>query len=199
MEELISKKEAKELMELEGETRGTTFKEDRDFILYKRGKEGWEKVKKTLIDLGYPIKFEDFHGWQFYPVGLEGLMLLLMKRILNFKDEEIEECGFFGSRSSFIIKIFFSHFVSIKMFAEQGPVIWNKYYTKGALKLKELNEGKRQAILVIEDFRLHPLHCLQLKGYFRGIVKMITGGEVTCEETKCIFRGDDHHEFLIKY
>jgi len=199
MEEFISEKELKELMEIEGDTRGTTFKEDYDFILLKRGKEGLEKIKEVLVNLGNPIKFEEVHGWEFYPVGLEALMLLLMKKVLNFGDDEIEECGFFGSRSSLIMKIFFSHFVSIKMFADQSPVMWKKYYTRGILKVKEFNENKKQAILTIENFSLHPLHCLQLKGYFRGIVEMIVNGKVVCEETKCFHRGDPLHEFTIKY
>jgi len=199
MEEFISKKELKELMEIEGDTRGTTFKEDYDFILLKRGKEGLEKIKEALANLDNPIKFEEIHGWEFYPVGLEAFMLILMKKVLNFGDDEIEECGFFGSRSSLIMKIFFSHFVSVKMFANQAPVMWKKYYTRGILKVKEFNEEKKQAILTIEDFCLHPLHCLQLKGYFRGIVEMIVNSKVTCEEIKCVHRGDLLHEFLIEY
>ncbi|MFA4998959.1 MAG: hypothetical protein WC514_02980 [Candidatus Paceibacterota bacterium] len=199
MEELISKNELEELMKIKGETRGTTFKEDEDFILQERGKEGMEKMKEALVKLGCPIKFEDIHGWEFYPVGLEAVMLLLMKRLLGFGDDKIEECGFFGSRASFIIKVFLSHFVSIKMFAKQAPVMWNKYYTLGSLKIKELSEDNRQAIIAVEDFCLHPLHCLQLKGYFRGILGMIISQKVTCEEIKCIHKGDACHEFLIKY
>jgi hypothetical protein len=199
MEEFILEKELKELMKIEGDTRGTTFKEDYDFILLKRGKEGLEKIKEALVKLGNPIKFEEVHGWEFYPVGLEALMLLLMKKVLNFGDDDIEECGFFGSRSSLIMKIFFSHFVSVKMFADQSPIMWKKYYTRGTLKVKEFDEDKKQAILIIENFNLHPLHCLQLKGYFRGIVEMIVNSKVVCEETKCVHRGDPFHEFTIKY
>jgi len=199
MDELILEKEIKELISAKGETRGVTFQNYEGFILQEKGKEGMEKMKEALTKFGCPINFEGLHGWEFYPVGLEAVILLLMKKFFNFGDDKIEESGFYGSRSSFIIKVFLSHFVSMKKFASQAPEMWNKFYTEGALRIMEIDEAKKQAIIIVEDFRLHPLHCIQLCGYLRGVIEMITSSKVTCEELKCIHKGDEYHEFLIKY
>jgi len=195
----VSEKEFKEMMATKGETRGVTFKNYEGFILQEKGKEGVKKMEEALAQLGYPMKFGELHGWEFYPLGLEAVILVLMKRLFDFGDDKIEESGFFASRVGFIIKIFLSHFVSMKKFVEQAPVIWRKFYSEGVLDLKELNEEKRYAIATVRDFPLHPLHCIQLIGYLRGVVEMITGGKVTCEETKCFFKGDGYHEFIVRY
>ncbi|GAI52915.1 unnamed protein product, partial [marine sediment metagenome] len=31
------------------------------------------------------------------------------------------------------------------------------------------------------------------------IIQMIVGSKVTSEETKCVHRGDEYHEFLLKW
>lgn len=199
MEGIIPKDEAEGLMHIKGEVRGIAIKSHGDFIKKEKGEEGLEKVEKTMASLGYPLDYSKLVPWGFYPVGLEILELLVIKKLFNFEDQKFEEIGAFGSRTSFILKIFFKYFGSIKKIAEKAPEIWKKYYTIGDLKVKTLDEKKKYIILALDNLFLHPIHCLHLKGYFSSVVKMVIGKNVNCEEIFCPHRGGQYHEFLIKW
>ena len=56
------------------------------------------------------------------------------------------------------------------------------------------------SILRLKGFSLHPIYCIYLGGYFRGVTQMLVKTpRLTFEETKCTFRGDEYHEYLIKW
>jgi len=199
MEEIISKDEVKKLMEAEGKVRGVSLKNHREFILKEKGPDGLKIFEEAMVDVGYPLKHKDLQEMSFYPIGLEAVELLVMKKLFDFDDKKIEEMGAFEARLSLVMKIFFKYFVSVKLLAQQAPEMWTKSYTVGSFKVKEWSEKEKYAIITIENFGLHPIHCVQMGGYISSIVKMVVKGSVSYEETKCIYRGDDHHEFLLKW
>lgn len=202
MPDIISQDIAGKLKDVKGEVRGMSIKSHGDFILKEKGKEGLEKLEQMMAELGFPMKHEKIQSWEFYPIGMEVVELLAIKKLFDFNDEKIEEIGSFESISSLVIRIFLRHFISLKTMAEQAPVIWGKYYTVGSLKVEEMSEEKRYAILVLKDFNIHPIYCFHLKGYLSSVLKMVVGGKVTCQETKCFFQGggrDRCHEFLFKW
>jgi len=199
MEQVINKEELEKFTKLNGEVRGIALKSHADFILQQKGKPELDKLEKVLAELGYPIKFEEIKSWDFYPIGIEIIELLTIKRLFNFKDEQFEDIGTFGSVSSFIMKLFMRYFSSIKMVVRQAPSIWRKYYTVGELKVKKLDEKEKYIILTVENLFLHPLHCFHLKGFFSSVVQMVVKEKPSCQETKCVHRGDSHHEFVIKW
>jgi len=198
-EEIISKKIAKELMAIKGETRGLGFKMHGDFVEKKRGKKSLQKLEKAMAELGYPIKYNSVESMNFYPVGTGAVSLLVMKKLFKMEDKEFEEMGMFESKTSLIMRLFTKYFVSIEMMVKQTPVIWEKYYTIGNLKVVKLDKEKKYIILRLQGFALHPVHCIHLKGYFSNIVQMVVNASAKCEEIKCPFRGDKYHEFLIKW
>jgi hypothetical protein len=193
--------ELEKLMKIKGEVRGAVFKTDAGYILKEKGKEGLKKVEEELEKLGYPIKFKEIKTMGFYPVGLRALSLLVVKKVFNFDDEKIKEMGFFATKISLIIKIFIRHFLSAqRVFSREAPRLWKEHYTIGELIPVELNEEKRYAILRVKDFNVHPILCTYLGGYFCGVLQMIEKcSRVTFEERKCTFKGDDYHEYLLKW
>lgn len=199
MTEIISKEIAAKLKSANGEVRGMSIKSHGDFILKEKGKLGLEKLEQLMADLGFPMKYEKLQSWEFYPISMEIVELLAIKKLFGYDDEKIEELGSYESISSLVIKIFIKHFISLKVVAEQAPTIWSKYYTIGRLRVEEVSEEKKYAILILEDFKVHPIYCPHLKGYFASVLKMVIGGKVSCEEIKCPFRGDRYHEFLFKW
>jgi len=199
MEKEIDKEELSKLIKMNGEVRGVALKSHADFILQQKGQIELDKLENILVELGYPIKFKEIKTWDFYPIGIEIIEMLTIKNLFNFEDKKFEEIGTFGSVSSFIMKLFMRYFGSIKMVAKEAPSIWKKYYTIGELKVKELNEKERYIILDVENFFIHPLHCFHLKGFFSSVVQMVTKTNPSCEETKCVHRGDSFHEFVIKW
>ena len=200
MEE-VTKEKIQRLMKIKGEARGVTFAIDRDYILKSKGEDGLKKLEEELVRLGHPIRYKEIETFRYYPVGLRVLSLLAIKKVFKFDDEKIEEIGFFGTRSSLIAKFFIKYVFSLqKVFFQEGQRIWREHWTIGKVIPVELNEEKKYAVLRLKDFDLHPVYCVFLKGYISGLFSLVIKGlKVTCQETKCPFRGDAYHEYLIKW
>jgi len=197
----LTKDVAKKLMEIKGEVRGVVFGIDGAYVLKEKGKEGLKKVEEELEKLSYPIKYGEIETFNYYPVGLRVLSLLAIKKVFNFDDKKIKEMGFFGTKISVIVKFFIKYvFSPKKAFNAQTSRLWREHWTIGDLIPVELNEEKKYAILRLKNFSLHPIYCKYLEGYFPGPFQlMIKISKMTCEETKCTFRGDEYHEYLIKW
>ena len=199
MGQIVAKEKVDELMSIKGETRGISLKDYADYILSEKGEEGLEKLEKAMADLGHPIKYMELDGMKFYPIGLEALTLLVIKGVFNLSDEEIKEMGRCHAKVSILIRLFMKHFFSVKGTAKVVPKMWRSFYSFGDAKTTEVDEEKGYAVLRVEEFKLIPLHCLYFSGYISSILQLIVGKEVKCKERKCVYRGDDYHEFLLEW
>jgi len=201
MEE-TKKEEIKRLMEIEGQVRGVVLKTDAAYVLAEKG-EGWlKKIEEEIEKLGHPLNYQKIKSMDFYPVGLRVLSLLAIKKTLNFDDEKIKDMGLVATKKSLIIKLFVRYFLSVeRVFFQEAPRIWQKHWTRGTLVPVELSEEKKYGLLRLKDFDLHPLYCsVYLCGYFPGILQMLVKSpKITCQETKCSFKGDGWHEYLLKW
>ena len=198
MKRTISKEEFNSLMSLEGKVLGAAIQEFKDFIAEDRGIRGVEDFENAIIALGY-LKIKEIQKNKFYPIGLYAVVLLTMKELFDYNDEKFEEMGAFNAKLSVIIRLFMRFFISLKKAAEAVPRMWRKYYTIGDLEVVSLNEEEQSVNLRLKNFSLHPLHCLIQKGYFSTILQIITKAPVSCDQIKCTHRGDDYHEFLLKW
>ena len=199
MEQIITKETAKKLMEIKGEVRGISFQAEGRYILQEKGEESLKKLEDELAKLGYPIKYNEIKAMDFYPIGLKAITVLTIKKVFGFNEEKLREIGALGTKMPLIIRLFARYLGSIKMAAKGAPMMWRRYYTVGDLKAIDLNEEKRYLILRLENFRLVSFFCSYLRGYFATIIEMIVGKKTSCEETRCIHRGDEYHEFLVKW
>ena len=199
MEEVISKKELDELMRIKGEVKGVAIKENMEFIIKEEGEKGLKKLEDTLAELGFPIKFKEIRAMNFYPLRLDAVTLLTIKRLFNYDDKKFEEMGRFEPKISFIIRIFIKYFVSLEKAAKEVPKMWRQTFTVGELEVGEIEKEKRRGTLQLKNYRLLPIQCQILKGYFASVLEMIVGTRVTCQETKCVYRGDKFHEFSFKW
>lgn len=201
MNQELNEEIAKGLMKIKGKVKGVTLKTDAEYILKEKGEEGLKKVEEELEKLGYPIKYKEVKTMLFYPVGLRALSLLAIKKVFDLEDEKIREMGFLATKRSLIVKLFVRYFLSVKrVFYKEAPKLWSQHFTIGELVPVELNEKKKYAILRLKNFNLHPLYCLYLGGYFCGILDLlIKTPQITFEEAKCAFKGDEYHEYLLKW
>lgn len=199
MEQMISEEEIKELLEVKGEIRGVSIRNTAEFVLREEGKEGLDRLEKAVEDLGHPLVYENIQKMEFYPLGLWGIYMIVMKKIFNYSEDKIKELGAHNVKSSFIIRLFMKYFFSLDKMAKEGPKIWKKYNTAGDLKVADYSNEEKYVVLRIENYHFHPIHCQNLKGYLSAIIQMIVKDKTTCEETKCVYRGDPYHEFLIKW
>ncbi len=196
---LITEKEIEELNKATGEVRGVALKTTSDFILKEEGKEGLEKLEKTMAELGHPIKREEIRAMDFYPLQLWGLYLVIIKKLFNYSKEKMGELGANNAKVSLIIKLFMKYFFSVERLLKEVPRIWSKYYTVGELKIHDYKPEENRAVVRLENFRLHSIFFEDLTGYFSSIVKMVTGKPAKCDLTKSIDRGDNYYEFSIKW
>jgi len=199
MEEILNKEIAQKFMKLEGEARGISFKGEMEYILNEKGPEGLKKLEEEMAKVGVPIKYKEISAMRFYPIGMEIVTMLAIKKVFNFDQEDFRKMGNFESKLSLIIRVFMKHLFSIEEAAKEAPNVWRKNYTIGNLKVAKIDKNEQYAILRVEDFCLHPIICQILEGYFASIGKMIIGKEVSCRETKCMHQGADCHEFLLKW
>ncbi|MBD3208733.1 MAG: hypothetical protein GF370_04770 [Candidatus Nealsonbacteria bacterium] len=199
MEKEITKETVESLMNSEGEVLGIGPKSDFEYIKHRFGNEGVEKLEAELERLGHPLKHHTLKDRKFYPIGTQGLIVTAMRNVFDLSDEDFQEVGEFSARLPLIMRVFMKYFFSIETVAREAPRMWRRYYTKGDFKVSEIDKEGKKAVIKISDFNLTPILCETFKGYFRGVVQMVVKGKATCEELKCPHRGDEHHEFLIRW
>ena len=201
MQEELTEKSIQKLMEIKGRINGVPFKTDMEFVLKEKGEEGLKKLEEELKRMKHPIEYKKSRTTEFYPAGLRVLSLLTIKKIFDFDDKKIEDMGFFAVKVSFFAKLLIKYYISPeKVFFKKAPGLWRKQATEGELVPVEFDKKRKQAIVRLKNINLHPLYCRYLQGYISGILKMLIVTEkITCRETKCSFKGDEYHEYLIKW
>lgn len=195
---MIKKEELENLLKLKGEVKGVFLQTDKRYILEKFGEEGLIKIENKAKELGIDLDYRGASAMEWYPVGLRPISLLLIKEVFGYNDKEIREMGRMAAKFSFIVKLFISFFSTRKLF-ERAPDYYKMQYRVGRLEAIYFDESGKKAILRLKDFKIHPLVCLYLEGYFQGIAEFALKEKVNVEETKCVFRGDNFNEYLIKW
>jgi len=201
MDYKLNKELADQIMAMPGEARGVVFKTDGDYILKEKGEDGLKKLGDELIALGYPIEYKKIEALSFYPIGLRIISLLAIQKVFSFDEAKIKELGSFASRTSLMVKLFINYFLSVeKVFFNEAPKIWRKHYSVGDFLPTEFNEKDKYGIIQLKNYQFHPIFCLYLGSYLCGFFQMlIKSPEISFEETKCPFRGDDYHEYKIRW
>lgn len=201
MEKIITKEKAQELMKINAKTRAALPKSYGLFILKEEGEEGLKRLEERMAELGYPTNFKKMNTTIWLPAGIEPVILLAIKELFNYEDEKFNEIGEFHPKTSPpIFKIFLKFVDDVEVVASQGPAMWEKQYSKGEFEVPEVNKEKKYVVARIKQFRLHPLCCRILGGYYHQGLKMIVKRSGTSwEETKCPFRGDKWHEYILRW
>lgn len=199
MKEIISKEEARRLMNINGKIRGVALKTEAEFIIKENGEKELKRLEEEIAKTGYQIEYKKINPMDFYPIGMMGITLLGIKNVFNFSEEKFIEMGKCEAKVSLIVRLFMKYFVSTSKLIDESPKMWRKYHTIGNLSVTEFDKEKKQAVLKLENFEVISLHCLALKGYFSSIFQMVVKGSPICEEKKCVYREDAYHEFLLKW
>jgi len=199
MSDYISQKEISKIENIKGEVRGVSLKGDGNFVLKEKGEEGLKKLQEEMIKAGFPVNYRTIRAMNFYPLKLDVVNLILIKRIFNFDDKKLQELGWFLAKSSLVLKLYMKYFASLEKITKQAPAIWTKSYTVGELQVSEVNEKEKYLAIRIKDFKIHALYCQIFIGYFSSVVQMVTGGKISSAHPKCAFEGQDFCEFLIKW
>lgn len=195
---MLKREELENLVKsIKGKIRGVVFQTDATYVLSKEGEEGLKKLEKRVKELGLPINYREAKAMEWQPVGLRIVSILLIKDTFGWSEEEIRNMGKAAPKTSFIVKFFFKLFLAIEKFAKEIPSYWREHYTEGELKVVKLDtKEKKKMILHLENYKLHPLFCKYLEGYFETVLNLAQKGEAEVKETKCMHKDDtSYHEF----
>ena len=184
-----------------GKVRAETIKNHFQCIETMEGKEGVEKVKEKLKELGHPINNpEQYSPLEMVPTALADSVVLVSKYVFRWTKKEIFEMGNSAPKFSFIVRLLMKTFLSLRKVFEESPKYWREHFTEGRIEAVEYNEKEKYLRLRLYHW-CHPVMCVFYAGYFLRIGQYVikNAKELTIKETKCMNKGDPYHEFLIRW
>jgi len=196
----ITKEKAEELMNLSGKVRGVVLQTDAEYVRQKKGEGALDKVEEELKKMGVPISYKDIKATNWYPIGLRAISLLTIKKVFNWTNKEIKDMGNVAPKYSFVVKALIKYFITFERSYKESPKYWEKHYLAGELETADYDLKKKYYTLRLKNFKIHPILCIYLGGYFIRMGQLILKGEnFRVKETKCQFLGDPYHEFLVEW
>lgn len=194
-------REIQKLKEIKGEVSGVVFKTDRHFIEREKGKEGLRLVEEETKKMSWPIEYAKIRTFGWYPLGQRVVSLLATKRAFKWTDARIREMGSSAPLHSFMIKLMAKYFINLETAMEKAKDGWKRHYNVGELFPAKIDKKEKVAAIRVENFKVHPILCqVYLEGYFLGAFGLvIKSRKVTCQSTKCEFKGDPYHQYTIKW
>ncbi|MBU0687273.1 MAG: hypothetical protein KKB81_05420 [Candidatus Margulisbacteria bacterium] len=197
---MLTKKEADDIMKMKGEVRGVVFQTDATYLKIKYGEEGLKKVEENLKQLGYPIEFEKVKAMGWYPMGLRGLSLMVIKDTFNWDDAAVKAMGNMAPKFSFMVKILMRYFISLEQTVKSAPLYWPKHYSAGELVIADYSEEKKYVNIRLEGIKFLPVFCKYIEGYFSRIIQFaLPDKEVSSQQIKCSYRGDPYDEYKVSW
>ena len=199
--DIVTKKEVEELMKkTKGEARGFCIREDYEYVFRREGKEGLKKLEEAMKIPGYNLKMEEISKLKFYPLGILPVLLLAISRLFNYNEKDFEDMGLIQSKISPLVRLFMQHLFSPEQMIKMVAKMWRTSFSVGDLRVVSYNKEEKSIIIRLENWELSPFDCASLRGYFAGFLGFSVKEKIiSFKETKCTFRGDDYHEFLMKW
>ncbi|MBU1292354.1 hypothetical protein KKH07_02685 [Patescibacteria group bacterium] len=198
---MLEDQEIQKILEIKGLVRGVVFQTDREYVLEEKGEAGLKKLEEEIKKTGQAIKYrKDFKTTDWYPLGWRILSLLVIQETFDWGEQEIFKMGEVAPKHSFIVKTILRYFISLeKTFAETAKY-WEKHYSIGKLEAPEIDIKKHHLVLRLSDFKSHPILCIYYRGYFKSLTSLIIrASQINIQETKCVNKGDQYHEFVIDW
>jgi hypothetical protein len=190
---LLSNKDLNIINKMKGQIIDSSLKADRRFILERLKEEGLRKVEKAIADLGYSLKYENIEKYQWYPVQMDALFIVLSKKIFSWDKDSLWKWGCWAAKIYFLTKMMLKYFVSKEFLVKSANRNWRKYYTQGELVFSF--EGKKDRV-ELKDFIIHPDHLDYFAGYLYQIAGLIMPPETL--ELKIVKTDSlDYHLFEI--
>jgi len=198
MKQIISKEEINRLLKIKGKVRGIVIKNLQGFLIKEEGQGGLKKLEDTMEKLGHPME-SNIKSMGFYSLGQEALLLVIIKKLFGYNDKKFQELGAFESKRATIIETLIKYFISPRKVVKEASRFWRKYYTVGDLEVTDFNKKEKSLIVRIKNFNYIKEGCQIFVGFFPNVVRLVFGSKASCEEIKCTYKGDEAHEFLLKW
>ncbi|MDZ7726292.1 MAG: hypothetical protein U5L75_01790 [Candidatus Campbellbacteria bacterium] len=183
-----------------GRVRGISLKTDSlGAIKTMSGKDSQEKIQKLLNEIDVDFDLSKIQSYSWYPAAYGPVIYLVAAHLFSWGPKDLEELGRLSTRGSMLIKVIM-RFVSMKVTLRRGSQVWHKYYDFGDLVPVEYSDEGSYIIFKIEEYNVHPINEYYHKGYFGGIVELVTGSDnVVVEVRRSIYQGEESSEYKISW
>jgi len=197
---MLTKKEFQEIVRLEGQVRGSALNTDAAFIRSREGREGLRRVEERFRILGYPLEYRHIRDMGWYPISLRALSLCGVRDVFRLGEADMKDMGDTAPKFSFIVKVFMKFSDLNDVALDSIPGYWRMHYSIGDMRIGEINENEGYVTLRLENFCIHPVLCSYFEGYLRRLLQFgFSDKQLECSETKCLHKGDTHHEYRISW
>jgi len=197
---VITRSEFQDIINLEGQVRGSTLNTDAAYIESRGGKGGMRSVQETFRQLGYPVDYKQIKDMGWYPVCLRVLSLRVIQDVFDLNNDKIRDMGDAAPKFSFIVKVFMKFTGMPEHAFARIPEYWRMHYSIGDIRVDEVNERAGYLVIQLGSFKIHPILCRYFEGYFRRLLQFsFVTQEVRSRETKCAFDGAPYHEYHIAW
>jgi hypothetical protein len=192
-------KKADQIMEKKGNSRGEVFLSYASYLKENNGKEFPAEIEKIIEDLGYSFQF-NHKALDWVPEAYSELIMTILQEKFGWQKKDFFKLGQEAPKYSFIIKILMRHFSSPSNVLKEASNSWLKYFDFGNLTVGDYDEEKKYVYLELRDYDMGPLMCVYLSGYILRMASLaIKGQNIRIKETKCTYRNDPYHEYLIEW
>ena len=201
MDEKLSLEEiSRDLRQKNGNARGDIIIGNLSYIQQEKGDEGLKLIKNKIKELGYTDDLDKIKPLEWYPESMSAMIIISAKEIFQWENKDIFIMGNLTTKYSLVMKMLIKYFSNLEMVFAEASKYWEKYLDVGRLEAVEINDKKNFMVLVIKDYNFHPDICFYHAGRMLKIAQLSLGKEnVNIEETKCTFKGDPYHEYLITW
>lgn len=197
---MITRVEFQEIVKLDGGVRGSALNTDAAYVESQEGREGLHKVETTFRRLGYPLQYRNIKNMGWYPVCLRVLSLRIIKDVFNLGDTGLRDMGDIAPKFSFLVRVGMDSVGLPSIVLKKIPLYWRTHYNVGDMNVGEVNHQEGYLFIQLKNFKLHPIMCQYFEGYFRRLLQFgFVDQVVESIETKCVFEGDDYHEYRISW
>ncbi|MEX0933478.1 MAG: hypothetical protein WDZ74_01860 [Candidatus Paceibacterota bacterium] len=183
-----------------GKVRGVSLNNDSlKSVEALAGTGATEKVQAKLKELGFDVDITNLDSYEWYPAGYDAAIYLTAAHLFGWGEDDIENLGCVATRASAFTKIIM-RFVSMKLTLRSAPEYWRKYYDFGELVPVGYFEDEPSIIFQIKGAHVHPIIEIFQKGYYRGVVELVTGStNIVVHVHKSAARGDEYTEYKISW
>lgn len=195
------KAELEKIKKDQGKQRKQYFDYYVNHINKRYGADGYEKVLRLLSENGFEIpELSDKRAFDWIASTYSSALMVGMAKAFNYKREDFIEMGKELVAFNTLSKWFIKFFVSPKKTIEFAVKNWHRNFSYGRLTLEKYDIQNKTVVLRLWDFDKHPISCDFTIGFFIKMSEIILYQKPKkVEETKCIYQGDEYHEFVIKW
>ena len=184
--------------------KAATFLPDIEYIKQKRGEDGVNAVLEEMRKRGYNYDFRKMKRVSGEAKWVSGevrkVFLEVTMGALGWDEKRIFDMALNAPRMSLVIKLLFGLYLTVERVFKAAPDMWAAHYSPTtAFKVAELKIKQGYARVIIENFDISPIFCEYMRGYITGVGKLTEARDVKVEETKCTFRGDEYHEYMVTW